>query len=73
MCCPSLDCKTWICKDCYDSYDDYEVHHVEIMNNVVIADYMNENSDDECIEACYDAEEESDGSEESIVNEYEGG
>ena len=34
---------------------------------------MNVDSDDECILSCNDSEEESDGSEGSIVNEYEGG
>ena len=52
MCCPSLDCKTWVCKVCYDSYDDddNEVHHVEVMNDVVVEEYMNGDSDDESYE-----------------------
>ena len=42
------------------------------MNYVVIEEYMNVDPDDESYESCDDAEEESDGSEKSIVNEYEG-
>jgi hypothetical protein len=58
---------------CYDSYDDDdEVHHVEVMNDVVIQEYMIVDSDVESIVSCNDSEEESDGSEGSIINEYEG-
>ena len=69
MCCTSLDCKTWVCKVCYDIYDDNdnEVHHVEVINDVFVEEYMNVDSDDESYESCDDAEEESDGSEKSIV------
>ena len=75
MCCPSVDCKTWICKVCYDSYDDDddEVHHVEVMNEAVAEEYMDVVSEYQSTISCNDSEEESDGSDESIVNEYEGG